>query len=179
MSHTDENIDDSQIVDGATLRAVMGGFATGVTVVTTEMDGELHGMTANSLTSVSMNPPLLLVCFVRDSRTAQAVARRHAFVVNLLDRRQEAVSNRFARQGEDHFAEVEYHINDFGLPVLAGGLGHLVCDVHVVYDGGDHDIVVGLIRYAEARTGKPLVFYRGKYDTLTGHGRDAEFVWYW
>jgi flavin reductase (DIM6/NTAB) family NADH-FMN oxidoreductase RutF len=167
-------------VDASLLRAVMGGFATGVTVVTTAMDGERHGMTANSLTSVSLDPPLILVCFARNARTAEAVVTRGAFVVNILDRAQEALSNRFAKRGEDHFAGVEVAETDDGLPLLPGGIGHLVCDVHGVHEAGDHDIVLGLVREADTTSGAfPLLFFRGRYDTVTGRGSQPEELWYW
>jgi flavin reductase (DIM6/NTAB) family NADH-FMN oxidoreductase RutF len=157
----------------------MGGFATGVAVVTTSVDGTNHGMTVNSLTSVSLEPPLLLVCLTRDSRTAKAVAERGAFVVNLLGTHQASTSDRFAKRGEDHFEASAFTTNERGLPALAKGLGMLDCDVESVSDGGDHVIVLGRVVAAEARPGTPLVFFRGRYHKLTDAGREAHFEWYW
>ncbi len=164
-------------IDPKLFREVMGGFATGVAIVTTKDRDALHGMTVNSFTSVSLDPTLILVCFAKDARTMQAVRSRGAFVVNILEQRQEVLSDRFARRGEDHFEGIDVRMNGHDLPVLPGGLGHLVCDVETIYSGGDHDVVVGRVLHAEARTGMPLIFFRGQYDTLTGDGRDA--YWYW
>ena len=160
------------------LRDVMGRFATGVAVVTTKVGDELHGMTVNSLTSVSLDPPLLLVCLNSESRTAAAVRERGAFVVNLLSRRQEATSDRFAKSGADHFEGLDLQHVD-GLPVIGRGLGHLICEVDRTVPGGDHLIVVGRVVACEARDDAPLVFYRGRYHDATAPGREAEIDWYW
>ena len=160
------------------LRDVMGRFATGVAVVTTKVGGKVHGMTVNSLTSVSLDPPLLLVCLHRDSRTAAAVTERGAFVVNLLSRRQEAISDRFARTGTDHFEGLDVELID-DLPVIGKGLGHLVCEVDTTLPGGDHVIVVGRVVRCVPREDAPLVFYRGRYHDATAPGREAEIDWYW
>ncbi len=157
-------------------RNTMGRFATGVAIVTTEHDGRYHGMTVNSLTSVSLDPPLLLVCLTQGTRTVEAVIARGAFVVNILGDGQDALSNRFARGGEDHFDGLQPVINSAGLPELSA-LGHLHCQVSAVHPGGDHVIVVGEVLHLRDDERRPLIFYRGKYDTLTGQGRQAD--WYW
>jgi flavin reductase (DIM6/NTAB) family NADH-FMN oxidoreductase RutF len=170
--------DPADPADAAMFRAVMGGFATGVSIITTTTpDGERHGMTANSLTSVSLAPPLLLICLTRGTRTADAVAQRGAFVVNILREQQDSLSNRFARPGEDHFAGVATIEHD-GLPILKGTLGYVVCRVDAVHPAGDHEIVLGAVEAVSLERGSPLVFYRGRYDTITGAGRDAELSWY-
>lgn len=168
-------------VDPKLFRTVMGGFATGVAVITTKTNnGELHGMTVNSLTSVSLQPTLLLVSLVKDSRTLEAVLNRRVFAVNLLEVKQEVLSDRFARAGQDHFAGVELRFDPkYELPLLPGGLGHIICQVADTYPGGDHTLVVGGVQHAEMREGSPLVFFRGQYDTLTGQGREAYWEWYW
>ena len=160
------------------LRAVMGGFATGVAIITTKSGTELHGMTVNSLTSVSLAPPMLLVCFTRASRTALAVQARGAFVVNILDSKQQALSDRFARPGESHFEGVSLEYTDDGLPLLPS-IGNVVCEVADIHGGGDHVIVLSRVVDIQMRPGQPLVYFRGKYDTITGNGRDAETLWYW
>lgn len=164
--------------DRTGLREVLGSFVTGVTVITTEHDGELHGMTANSFTSVSLEPPLVLVCFARSSRTSVAVAARGEFVVNLLDQHQAAVSHRFARPADDHFAGARIRRDERGLPILADGLGHLACSVHEIYPGGDHDIVIGRVRHAATAMGAPLVFFRGGYCKLAEDMFEPERCWY-
>jgi flavin reductase (DIM6/NTAB) family NADH-FMN oxidoreductase RutF len=166
-------------VDPRQLRDVMGGFATGVAIVTTRSGDSNHGMTVNSLTSVSLDPPLLLVCLTRDSRTARAVEERGAFVVNLLATPQSALSDRFAKRGEDHFEGRDVTSNDRGLPVLDRGLGWLDCDVDATHDGGDHVIFVGRVVSCEARSGTPLVFFKGRYHEVSGRGTEAALEWYW
>jgi flavin reductase (DIM6/NTAB) family NADH-FMN oxidoreductase RutF len=164
-------------VDGRRLRDTMGRFATGVALVTVEHAGCGHGMTVNSLTSVSLDPPLILVCLARHSRTAAAIGARGAFVVNILDDSQDALSNRFARPGgDDRFAGIDVRTNAHGLPEVPA-LAHLTCLVRAIHDGGDHDIVVADVLDTHIRELRPLIFHRGRYDTLTGDARDAE--WYW
>lgn len=169
---------EERAIDPLHLRAVLGGFATGVTVVTTAVHGEYHGMTANSLTSVSLDPPLLLVCFVRNSRTATAVFERNEFVVNILDESQAMISHRFARPGEDHFTDIATEEDDHGLPLLPGGVGYLSCVVHAVHDGGDHHIVVARIRRAVTAPRDPLVFFRARYRRLLQEDGEYENLWY-
>jgi flavin reductase (DIM6/NTAB) family NADH-FMN oxidoreductase RutF len=159
------------------LRQTIGGFATGVAVVTTEDDGALHGMTVNSLTSLSLEPPLLLVCLTKGSRTSAAVEHRGAFVVNLLSERQEALSNRFARRGEDHFEGLTLEWTESGLPVLPKGVGRLECEVDRILPGGDHTIVIGRVVGCEPREGAPLAFYRGRYHRIQGDGHAAPWIW--
>jgi flavin reductase (DIM6/NTAB) family NADH-FMN oxidoreductase RutF len=158
-----------EMLDPTTYRKAIGGFATGVSVITTEVDGTRHGMTANSLTSVSLDPLLLLVCFDRDSRTADAVLQRGAFLVNLLSEEQQELSDRFARAGDDHFADLALEPGYEGLPALPGGLGWLACELEDVHSGGDHIIAVARVVAAEAREGEPLLFFRGRY----GRRREA------
>jgi flavin reductase (DIM6/NTAB) family NADH-FMN oxidoreductase RutF len=158
-----------EMLDPTTYRKAIGGFATGVSVITTEVDGTRHGMTANSLTSVSLDPLLLLVCFDRDSRTADAVLQRGAFLVNLLSEEQQELSDRFARAGDDHFAGLALESGYEGLPALPGGLGWLACELEDVHSGGDHIIAVARVVAAEAREGEPLLFFRGRY----GRRREA------
>jgi len=165
--------------DPARFREVMGSFATGVAIVTTTAGDGPHGMTVNSLTSVSLRPPLLLVCLTRGSRTAAAVMERGEFVVNILGTHQEPLSDAFARRQEDHFEDLEVQTTREGLPVLHAAVGHLVCRVSESHDGGDHHIVVGEVARVASVEGTPLIFHRGKYDSLTGRGRDAAFDWYW
>lgn len=164
-------------VDGILLRNTIGGFATGVAVITTEVDGAPHGMTVNSLTSLSLDPPLLLVCLTNGARTANAVQQRGAFVVNLLNTRQEAVSNRFARAGIDHFADLHVEASPEGLPMLPIGVGRLECTVQEVHPGGDHTIVIGRVQRCDPGEGTPLLFYRGRYQEIHGEGHEVPWLW--
>ncbi|MGH3322589.1 MAG: flavin reductase family protein [Streptosporangiaceae bacterium] len=155
----------------------MGGFATGVAVVTTDVDGIPHGMTVNSLTSVSLDPPLLLVSMVRHARTTDAVLTRSAFCVNMLSERQVDLSARFARSGEDHFADIAAERTPDGLPLLPKTLGWAECTIEQTHPVTDHVLVIGQVRACAYREGLPLVFYRGRYHHVSGEGRDAG--WYW
>ncbi len=164
-------------LDTPTLRRALGRFATGVAVITTEHDGQRHGMTVNSLTSVSLDPPMLLVCLTRGSRTATAVARAGRFGVNILSARQEAIANRFARRGEDHFADVPLNEGPLGVPLISNAVAHVTCRVARQIDGGDHLIVLGDIVHIHHRDGLPLCFYSGTYGDFHDSGHQAEF-WY-
>lgn len=163
-------------LDTRTFRDVMGGFATGVAVVTTVTEDGYEGMTVNSLTALSLDPMLVLVCLTRDSRTLEAVEGRGSFVLNLLSRQQRDISNQFARPGEDHFDGVEIDVSEDGLPVLAGGLGYLICDVERTDDGGDHVIVIGRVRQGRGRPGDPLVFHRGRYGRYVPAARSTRDI---
>jgi flavin reductase (DIM6/NTAB) family NADH-FMN oxidoreductase RutF len=167
-------------MDAREFRATMGVFATGVAVVTTACDGELHGMTINSLTSVSLEPTLLLVCLARPSRTASAIDGRGAFLVNLLGANQGHLSNVFARPAQDHFADrALYELDDCGLPRIVGAMAHLACEVEQRHEAGDHTIFVGRVTGGSGAPRDPLIFYRGAYDTLSGSPQEAELGWYW
>ena len=161
-------------VDPVAMRQTMGRFATGVAVVTTEdVDGP-HGMTVNSLTSVSLDPPLLLVCFNHGARTAGAVVASGRFVVNILSRRQQAIALRFAARGEDHFAGLDLEYAAHRVPVVPRALAHLECDLERVVDAGDHTIVLGAVIDACTRDGEPLGFFGGRFSDVTQHGHEPE-----
>ena len=160
-------------VDPYEFRRVMGHFPTGVSVLTTVHEGERHGMTANSLTSVSLDPVMILACLACGARTGLAIQKAGHFAVNLLAEHQEEMSRRFARPGQDHFDGLDVIEGHRGLPLLPGCLGYLVCSVDDVVQAGDHDIVLGKVEDCEANTngGSPLVFFQGGYRTLPGMGR--------
>jgi 3-hydroxy-9,10-secoandrosta-1,3,5(10)-triene-9,17-dione monooxygenase reductase component len=143
------------------LRRAMGHFATGVTVVTAaDGDGHRHGSTANAVASVSLEPPLLLVCLREESLTLAALQDSGRFAVNVLHQRQRELAQRFARRG----ATWEDVAHRDGL--LDGALATLRCELHDVADGGDHRIVVGRVLAVEHRDESPLLFYRGAYTEL-------------
>jgi len=144
----------------------MGCFATGVTIVTTKSDGELYGMTVNSFTSVSLQPPLVLVCLAKDARTTPAVQARGWFAVNILQEGQVELSNRFAQSEEDRFAGLKFSLDEYGLPILPGCIAHLVCRVYRIDPGGDHIIVLGEVVKAEFQEAAPLLFFRGGYAAI-------------
>src|SRR5262249_9497515 len=126
------------------LRRVMGHFATGVTVITTfRTSGELHGLTANAFTSVSLTPPLLLVCVDKKAESYPCFEESRVFTVNILASDQEDLSRRFAVSGGQKFEGVAYRIGANGAPILNGSLGYIECKVAAVHDAGDHTIYLG------------------------------------
>ena len=163
--------------DPRLMRRTMTGFATGIAIITTAVDGKRYGMTVNSLTFLSMNPPLLLVCLTNGARTTEAVKRRGAFSISMFNERQEALANRFAQPGEDHFASLPQDFSASGLPVLPRGVGRLECQVETTYPGGDHTIVIGRVIHCEPHEGNPLIVYRRRYHRL--HGEGHEIPWFW
>jgi len=153
--------------DARELRRVMGCFCTGVTVITTRDDaGNPFGLTANAVTSVSLVPPLLLVCVDRKAESHAHFFTSKVFVVNVLAEEQEHLSRRFAVSGGDKFTDVPCHPGRLGAPVLDGTLAHLECRIVETHEGGDHVIHLGEVDHAEARDGRPLLFFQGKYQRL-------------
>ena len=164
-------------LDPMAMRKAMGVFATGVVVITTASSGSLYGMTANSLTSVSLTPPLLLVCFQGASKTAVALQDRGAFVVNFLSERQQRVSRLFAQSKEDPFQSIAPEYVDGDLPVVPNSLGWTMCELDSMVTAGDHLVVFGRVVAAFHREGVPLVFYRGAYHKMSPDGVDAGWFW--
>jgi len=154
--------------DARTFRDALGCFATGVTVVTAVCsDGTPIGLTANSFTSVSLDPPLLLVCVANTAGSAPRLRETERFAVNVLQIGQQPTSNRFAGKGEDRFAATPWELGEYGTPVLAGSLSSFECAREAVHGGGDHFILVGRVLKAifEPRR-DPLLYFRGKYRKL-------------
>jgi 4-nitrophenol 2-monooxygenase / 4-nitrocatechol 4-monooxygenase, reductase component len=149
------------------LRQVMGHFATGVTIITTlTKAGQIQGLTANAFTSVSLEPPLLLIAVDKKAESYPAFEESRVFTVNILADGQEALSRRFAVSGGNKFEGVAYRIGANGAPILDGTLAYIECALYAAYDGGDHSIYLGEIQQAEITEGRPLVFYRGGYRAL-------------
>lgn len=149
------------------LRQVMGHFATGVTIITTfNKEGQMHGLTANAFTSVSLEPPLLLISVDKKAESWPAFEESKVFTVNILADEQEALSRKFAVSGGNKFEGVAYRQGANGAAILEGTLAHIECTLYAAYEGGDHSIYLGEIQEAEVREGKPLVFYRGGYRAI-------------
>ncbi|HEU5015254.1 MAG TPA: flavin reductase family protein [Roseiflexaceae bacterium] len=164
-------------IDSREFRRTMGLFATGVTVVTAEADGEIHGMTANSVTSVSLDPPLVLVCVDRRAHMCGIIAKAGRFAINILSVHQEAVSQHFAGSPGD--VALPFSSLD-GVPSLPGTLATIVCTTHEVLAGGDHIIVLGRVDVTQQapEMPPPLLYFAGRYErlekehtaALNGHG---------
>jgi flavin reductase (DIM6/NTAB) family NADH-FMN oxidoreductase RutF len=123
-------------------------------------------MTVNAFTSVSLQPSLVLICLANDARTTPAVQGRGWFAVNILEASQKELSNRFSLLEDDRFAGIGYSLNEYGLPVLDGCIGHMVCRVFRFDPSGDHFIVLGEVVKAEVREASPLLFFRGSYAAI-------------
>lgn len=151
-------------------RRVMGHLPTGVTVVSSRRkDGVLCGLTANAVTSVSLNPPLVLVCLDRQAASLHCVVDGGSFAISVLTAEQRELARVFS-QGprRERFASVAHREEVTGSPVLEGALAWMDCKVHDIHEAGDHSIVIGEVLAAEAPGGEPLVFYRGGYRRIEG-----------
>jgi len=153
-------------------RLALGQFATGVTVITAERaPGRVHGMTANSFTSVSLDPLLVLICVSERAKLLPMVQRHKRFGVNILKENQQAVSEYFA-QTEDIAAQennlgIRYRWTTSGVPLLEDALAHLACTVVASYIAGDHTIFIAEVETLEIFDGEPLLYLRGDYRRLS------------
>ena len=154
--------------DPRTLRDAMGCFATGITIVTAlDAEGTPVGLTANSFTSVSLDPPLLLVCIANTAGTAPTLREAKNFGVNVLQIGQQPTSNRFAARGEDRFANQPWAPGQTGVPLLGSSLVSFECQRESLHEAGDHFILVGRVVRAQFEPHRdPLLYFRGKYRRL-------------
>jgi flavin reductase (DIM6/NTAB) family NADH-FMN oxidoreductase RutF len=167
-------VSERDVVDPSTMRRTMGRFATGVAVVTALDAGQPHGMTVNSLTSVSLDPPLLLVCLTTGARTTEAVVNAGRFAVNILGARQETIAMRFARRGADHFEGLSLRYGQHRVPVVPDALAHLECSVERDLQAGDHTVVIGHVQQTCDRAGAALAFHSGRFGDLAERGNEPE-----
>jgi flavin reductase (DIM6/NTAB) family NADH-FMN oxidoreductase RutF len=148
-------------------RQAMGSFATGVTVVTVDEGGEVHGMTANAFCSVSLAPMLVLVCVDQRARTHGHLHARKRFGINVLRSDQQAVSEYYAGAIETHQdaekAGASFERTAHGTPVLRGALAYLECRLHTTNPAGDHTIFIAEVEDVVVREGEPLLYFRGQY----------------
>jgi len=143
-------------------------WASGVTIVTSSCGERIHGMTVSAFSSVSLDPPLVLVCADKATITHGLIAESGVFAVNVLARGQEALSNRFASKKDEHrrFEGIEWSRGATGAPILPGVLVALDCRVVAAHDAGDHVIYVGSVESISARQAEPLVYHVGAYRAL-------------
>jgi len=156
---------------GKDFRSALGSFATGVTVVTTMSDGHGYGMTVNAFSSVSLDPPLVLVCAISGTTGSEEIDRNGRFAVNILAVDQEPLSRYFASRdrprGRDAFRDVDHHIGVSGAPVIHGVVAYLDCRLEQTYTVGDHEIFIGAVLDLHVEPGaEPLVFHGGGYRLL-------------
>lgn len=155
------------MIDHDLFRAVLGRFASGITVITASAaDGTPHGMTVSAFSSLSLEPPLILACIANNATMAPLLNTSPGFTVNVLEAQQEALSRRFAGPFDDRFAGVGYRMGDLGHPVLDDVLAWLECRLVARHPAGDHTILIGQVEHAGVRDGRPLLYYRGGYAQL-------------
>ncbi len=154
-------------------RKAMGSFATGVTVITVDLDGKVHGMTANALTSVSLEPLLLLVCVDHAAQTHAHLRAKKRFGVNILAEGQQPISEFYARRVElqgdaEQEAGARFDRTAHGTPVLHGALAYLECRLKSTQEAGDHTIFIAEVEEVVVREGEPLLYFRGRYREIGG-----------
>ena len=152
-------------VDQQAFRDVIGRFTSGVTVITTAVDGARFGTTASAFSSLSMEPPMVLVCLNKTSETQAAVLKAGAFAVNILAEGQQDLAYRFAGKG-DKFGDLAHDVGRNDVPVLRGTLAHLECEVGETVTGGTHTVFLAHVAVAAGHDGTPLTYYRGRFGRL-------------
>src|SRR5687767_1294580 len=148
------------------LRRTLGMFATGVTIITTQVGDQVHGMTANAFMSVSLEPPLVVISVDRRSKMHQLLYEGRHYGINVLADDQQALSDRFA--GRSGSIEEPSFVQVRATPVVEGALAHLVARVVRSYWGGDHSLFLGRVEYARYGVGQPLLFHGGRYERMVG-----------
>lgn len=158
------------MIDPSEFRRVLGHYATGVGILTScQADGDACGLTINSLSSVSLDPTLVLVCIDHAADSHECIRQAGFYAVNLLgEPRGETLARRFATWGvEDKFRGIAFHAESTGAPILDDALAWVDCRVRDSFEAGDHTIFIGEVVAADAREGTPLVYYRGGYGRFT------------
>ena len=154
-------------IDGRELRNAMGLFATGVSIITTkDASGKPFGLTANAFSSLSLDPPMLLICVDKGVDCYACFDESKVFAVNFLSLAQEELSTRFATKGIEKFEGLSYSVGELGVALLDGALAHFECTVAHAHEGGDHTIYLGEVQRLVTVEGDPLLFYQGKYRSL-------------
>lgn len=170
---------ESRQIDGRMLRNVCGLFVTGVTVITTGLDGQPDGTTVNSFTSVSLDPPLVLFCLHNQARLGPVIEESGLFVVNFLAGRQEPLARAFAAKQTATFTEVVHHRSAGGVPVLSDALAFLACKLVNQFEGGDHTIFLGEVLEVGVprHNAEPLIFFRGSLGALEHEPAAVPPIW--
>src|SRR6202008_4818229 len=155
-------------VSQAEFRKALACFATGITVITLDSENEVHGMTANAFPSVSLAPPLVLVCVDQHARTHAHLHAKQRFGVNVLAEDQQMISEYYARAAQDHAhaerdAGARFDRTAHGTPVLNGAVAYLECRLHTAQDAGDHTIFIAEVEEVVVRQGTPLLYFQGVY----------------
>jgi len=150
-------------IDEGLFKLALSHFASGVTVVTTAHDGRQYGMTVASFASLSLHPPLVLVCIERSVKTHDAIAAAGKYGVSILSSTQTDISSKFASRSDDKFDGVELIEGDLDVPLIAGALTAIECRVYDRLPGGDHTIFIGEVMKIHTQDGDPLLYFRSGY----------------
>lgn len=162
--------------NAADMRRSMGRFTTGVAIVTTGTGDTACGMTISSLTSISLDPAILMVSLTEGSRTTDMLNETGRFTVSILGARQEAVARRFATRGGARFEGMDCEFGEHGTPMIKDSLVQAECEVHSAHDVGDHRVFYGLVQNLRCREGSGLVFSSGRFGEFHDFGHD-EMPW--
>ena len=155
-------------IDKEAFRSALGSFVSGVTVVTTRDDSRPHGLTVSAFSSLSLDPPLVLICIDKKTVSYDALTRSGAFAINILADDQENISRQFASRVPDKFQDIAYYEGANKVPVLEGTVASIECLIVQAYEGGDHTIFIGEVQSSVIREGRPLSYFRGGYRRLVG-----------
>ncbi|MFS1286089.1 flavin reductase family protein [Pseudomonas piscis] len=162
----------STAIEPMSFREALGHYASGITVITSHIDGEPIGFTCQSFYSVSMSPPLVSFSVMSSSASYPRIRQAGRFVVNILSGEQVSISNQFARRGTDKWRGVQWQESPLGNPIIAGSLHWLDCEIHAEHAAGDHLIVIGEVKalnLQEAAATQPLLYFKGQYCNIAAH----------
>lgn len=162
----------STAIEPLRFREALGHYASGITVITSHIDGEPIGFTCQSFYSVSMSPPLVSFSVMSTSASYPLIRRAGRFAVNILSDEQAGISNQFARRGTDKWHGIDWRESPLGNPVIAGSLHWLDCEIHAEYPAGDHVIVIGEVKamdLQQASATQPLLYFKGQYRNIAAH----------
>lgn len=155
------------MIDSLSFRHACSKFATGVTIASVlDPDGKPHGLTVNSFTSISLAPPLILICIDRNTKVLEYFRLAACFGVSVLSAGQQEISNRFAASGENRFHHTAWHGAKSGAPLIDGALATFDCEVTQIVEAGDHSIFIGIVKALTIADGQPLVYFQSGYQEL-------------
>ncbi|EPJ8753270.1 flavin reductase family protein [Pseudomonas putida] len=163
----------STAIEPLSFREALGHYASGITVITSLIDGNPIGFTCQSFYSVSISPPLVSFSVMSSSASYPGIRSAGRFAVNILSGEQVGVSNQFARKGTDKWQGVDWQVSPLGNPVIAGSLHWLDCEIHAEHPAGDHLIVVGEVKALNVHNAvatQPLLYFQGQYCNLAAPG---------
>ena len=158
----------ASMIDSLSLRHACSKFATGVTIAAVlDPDGKPHGLTVNSFTSISLAPPLILICIDHNTKVLEYFRLAACFGVSVLSADQQEISNRFAARGENRFHHTGWHAAKSGVPLIDGALATFDCEATQIVEAGDHSIFIGKVKALTVADGRPLIYFQSGYRELS------------